>query len=153
MTENPGTGAAENVTHDANSTDWFLAHLVGWANKYNIEQGITLTVGGATISGKLISGRKYFEEIAAATAAGSSNSEEVKLSIAESHKLWSAIYDKPEGAPDDYEPPPPGYIHLRDALWISFDGKFLPSNGVLWRGKLSAIDGFCLGQMRPSTQK
>jgi hypothetical protein len=129
-------------------------HLVGLANEFDVEQGITLAVGGAMISGQLISGKRYFEELAAFTMSATADSEEVKAAIAKSIKACTVIYDKPEGVPpDDYIAPPPTYIHLRNALWIYPDGKALPTNrGVLWRGKLAAVDGFCLGQTAPASE-
>jgi hypothetical protein len=135
--------------------DWFLAQLVGWANEFGIEQGITLAVGGAVISGQLISGKRFFEELATfVMSSGGNATDELKKALAESIKQWTVIYNQPEGTADDSAPPVPTYIHLRNALWIYPDGRFLPANhGVLWRGKLAAIDGFCLGETRPASQQ
>jgi hypothetical protein len=58
--------------------DWFLFQLVEWANQFDIEQGITLAVGGAMISGQLISGRRYFEEVAAFLMSATGAAIEVK---------------------------------------------------------------------------
>ena len=145
------TGDAPNI---APRDDWFLGCLINWANQFNLEQGITLAVGGAIISGQLISGRRYFEEMAAqamaGTVTGTEDAESLKSTIADWYKQWTKIYDKPDDAPDDYLPPMPGFIHLRNAIWLHEGGKSTPSNGgVLWRGKLSSIDGFCLGETRP----
>jgi hypothetical protein len=132
--------------------DIFLASLVSLANTLGVEQGITLAVGGALISGQLIGGRQYFEELAAVVTSGATTGDqEVRSGIADSFRAWTAIYDKPDPLPDDYIAPVPGYIHLRDARWIYPGGTVIPTNrGVLWRGKISAIDGFCLGQTGPA---
>jgi hypothetical protein len=45
--------------------DWFLANQVHLANRFGVEQGITLNVGGVLISGTLINGRNYFKEMVA----------------------------------------------------------------------------------------
>jgi hypothetical protein len=138
--------------------------VVRAANNSDIEQGIRLTVGGATISGELISGKRYFEELAASIMKGpvtvghpgervevdTAAADAFKSIIAESYKFWTRIYDKPEGAPDDYAPPPPKFIHLRKAIWIYPNGKVMPTGGVVWRGRLSAVDGFSIGRLGPT---
>ena len=78
------TGDAPNI---APRDDWFLGCLINWANQFNLEQGITLAVGGAIISGQLISGRRYFEEMAAqamaGTVTGTEDAESLKSTIAD----------------------------------------------------------------------
>lgn len=132
-------------------TDFFLAQLVRWANQWGIEQGVTLAVGGAVVSGDLIGGKQYFEELAdtiTATVTPADGQNEIKTTIAAFYKQYAALYEKPEGAQDDWSPPPT-FIHLRNARWV-YPDRLIPGNrGVLWRGKLSAVDGFCLG--RPGT--
>jgi len=82
-----------------------------------------------------------------ATVTGTTDGETIKSIMSGWYKSWTAVYEKPEGAADDYLLPLPGFIHLQDARWLYSDGKVISGNtGVLWRGKLSAVDGFCFGQ-------
>src|SRR5580704_6528111 len=62
--DTPRGDAGPNAIAPTHIHDWFLASLISWANTFELEQGITLSVGGATVSGQLISGRRYFEELA-----------------------------------------------------------------------------------------
>ncbi len=155
MTEDADDAPLENIEVDQGTSallrtsDFFLAQMVGLANDCDIELGITLTIGGAIISGQLMSGKRYFEE-QAALMSGSGTVTEVSSAIAEVIRNWTALYDKPKDAPDDYTPPSPTFIHLRDALFIYPDGKVVPGNGgPLWRGKISSVDGFSFGMTRP----
>jgi hypothetical protein len=104
------------------------------------------------VSGRLISGKQYFEQLSAFMMSSAGNNEALKSNIADTIKTGAGLYDKPVDSSDDYVLRPAAYIHLRNALWI-YPGKALPNNnGVLWRGKLSAIDGFCLGEITASVQ-
>lgn len=131
--------------------DWFLQSVISLANS-GAEIGITLTVGGAVISGMLIAGRTYFKELADMIRGVADEEEEANPmleAIAESWDKLSEIYDKPEGATAEWDPGPFGYIHLRNARVYAPGGGVLPSSpsGVLWRGRLTQISGFAIGQL------
>ncbi len=123
--------------------DWFLAELVSWANTFGFQAGITLHVGGTIVSGTMISGAAYFalfrENISVAL---SGSRAEIETPIDEMLSTYASIYDKPEVTTH-----PGHYIHLRDAYFFDPAGNALPRGGTLWRGKLSAIDGFSLGSL------
>jgi hypothetical protein len=64
-------GAREHATAAAPPTlplsqapDWLLQHLVALVTDGPLEMGITLQVGGLLVSGKLVSGARYFEAAA-----------------------------------------------------------------------------------------
>lgn len=127
------------------SMDWFLQSTIETIINRGVDIGVTLTVGGAIVSGILISGRKYFEELGDTLASASQSDGDMQSVLGEAWKQYTAIYDEPENAPDDWQAPPAGFIHLRDARFYAPGQHPIPSNGVLWRGKLSSVDGFSIG--------
>jgi hypothetical protein len=131
---------------DFRSQDWFLQELIELA-EMGLEQGITLTIGGAQIHGNLIGGRRYFEAMVEALNVSSGQGERSEL-LSTISGLWGRHADVYPG-PADERPPlgsaPANYIHLRDASWRSSSADPFPSNGTYWRGKVSAVDGFMLG--------
>lgn len=129
--------------------DWFLVHLVELASD-GVSIGVTLHVGGLIISGEMISGKSYFEEFSSkllgASYAGH-DPEENKNFLAEGFKSLTAIYDRPEDAPEDWQPPRPAFVHLRGARVFSAAGSPIPQEGALWRGRITAVDAFSLGSL------
>jgi len=122
--------------------DWLLASLISHSDNFGTSWKITLTVGGRFITGELISGRTYFEEM----------SEIVKNAgfgiIADSLSRFSGIYPEPHTGGG--EPPPfskPTYIHLRRARMVGMNGNYIPASGALWRGKLGSVEGFSFGEL------
>ncbi|MGE0454323.1 MAG: hypothetical protein AB7O37_16555 [Vicinamibacteria bacterium] len=129
-------------------SDWFLQYLV---SRFAGPEGgfpVTLLVGGALISGKLISSRDYFDGLGdqIANAMASVGGAPVKLFTEVVEELDKR---KETADPDDlsqFE-----FIHLRDARFLQ-SRQPLPSNyeGNLWRGKIEAVDGFILGELAGS---
>jgi hypothetical protein len=142
---------------DQPQADFFLQAIVGLANSSGIEIGITLCVGGAVVSGQLISGKAFFKEIAneMLQASGPAGFESVKQSLSEFiGNIGRSIYESTENVEESGQEvdrsmkPPPGYIHLRDAKFFHNSGQPMPGNrGIRWRGRLSAVDGFSLGAL------
>jgi hypothetical protein len=131
--------------------DWFLAELVRRANEGGLKIGVTLCVGGAIVSGSLIGGRDYFEGIAEHAAAATGDAATAERARA-FFRSPAAMY--PHGWGDAGEPPaeeePLAYIHLADARFFMATGHPLPgTHGVLWRGRLAAVEGFVLGAFEP----
>ena len=149
-----GEGAAHVPIFDQpEGTDWFLAWLIGLANDHGIEQGITLTIGGMSLTGQLISGHSYFKEIGerisrANFQGGPETSETLRSALVLGYSQWCLLYPE-AGAPTNQEKPQASYIHLRDAKVVTPDGQVMPTTGALWRGKLSAVSGYMLGQCEP----
>lgn len=128
--------------------DWFLEGIIENVINHGVDIGITLSVNGAIVSGILISGKKYFEELSEMMAKHSQNPGDIMGALAEGWKSYTVIYEKPEDAPEDWTPPRAAYIHLRDARYFAPGQAPIPTNmGVLWRGKLSEVDGFSIGNM------
>jgi hypothetical protein len=152
MTTEPENHSEEleqiQLVEDARAFDWFLRSTISDLTPLGVELGITVMVRGMVVSGTLISGAKYFEEMGNSFQSIGGEHQEVTNAIGESWKAWKVLYDKPEDAPDDWKPEQTSYIHLRDARIFAPGQSSLPSNqGVLWRGKLSSVDGFSMGKM------
>jgi hypothetical protein len=137
-----------SIFNQPDGTDWFLAWLISLANGYGLEQGITLSVGGASVTGLLISGRDYFTEIGSVIEQGNFHgaAETLRPVLALAYSQWSQVYPKIDtGHAEPIERST--YIHLRRARIVTSDGKEMPPAGGLWRGKLSAVEGFMLGEL------
>jgi hypothetical protein len=128
--------------------DWFLKTFVHMANDSNLSVGITLLVKGALVSGEIISGPRYFEELGKQFGASCGMNEE------DGAALWKPLADdlyakseSEEGADGDAGHDP-SFIHLKNVR-IFQAATSLPTSheGVLWRGRLAEVDGFILGQL------
>ena len=129
--------------------DWFLQELIELA-EVGVELPVTLTVGGSHINGRLVSGVRFFEEISAnmSDSTAVAGLESLPDTLSKRFKSHTERYLRP----GEDRPPlgalKPNFVHLRDARWQSPDGKTFPSNGSYWRGKISAVDGFMIGEIR-----
>lgn len=126
---------------DGRQVDWLLQWLGGFINETNLNIGITLTVGGNMITGTLIPHTAYFERLAkdlsAPFAAAGGESQQI-------------LHDRIIRFNDPVDPEtqlPIQYIHLDNARLHTGGNQILPDKGTLWRGKLSAVEGFILGEL------
>jgi hypothetical protein len=127
--------------------DWFLAELVRRANAGGLSVGVTLCVGGTLVSGSIIGGRAYFESIAESAAVGARDAPEAARARA-FLRGPAAMYVASDAADADDEPLV--YIHLAGARFFTASGRPIPGkDGLLWRGRLGAVDGFVLGAVAP----
>ena len=122
--------------------DAFLNLLVKAAEN-NVSIDVTLNVNGLIVTGKLISQKRYYEEVARSMRNPfSNNSKEGVSGILDS---LSMLGDLPNGSSTeedestDYE-----FVHLSDAHCHSGDIS-IPTRSAPWRGKMTEIDGFMLG--------
>ncbi len=122
--------------------DWFLHSLVVISN-LGLSVGITLNVGGAVISGTMISGKTYFEKLSKLIGSGTGD-DRLRTVLSEAIAQNVAVYDDKE---EDSEPAV-SYIHLEDARCYYPNGNLPTNEGVLWRGKLTSIDGFFMGNLK-----
>ena len=133
--------------------DWFLQQIVEFAN-LGLEIGVTLSVEGSTITGTLIGGRAYFEELSNLLLKASGEKNDVGQTLSE---LWGEhknLYHM-GGEGSDEQPTeqraPPAFLHLRGAEIVSPSGARMPSGeGFLWRGRVSAVSGFAIGKLEQS---
>lgn len=131
-------GELENVWR-GRGMDWLLQSIVRWANKTGREHFITLHTPSGVVSGTLITHETYFksfadEYVGSATGDGA---EKLRDSI-------SALGATPQDEEDAYADVQ--FIHLKDAQFFSPGQNPMPSNGILWRGKISAVCSFHMGR-------
>jgi hypothetical protein len=148
-------GTQEHATAAATATlpplslapDWLLQHLVALVTDGPLEMGITLQVSGLLVSGKLVSGARYFEGIASDFAHGLAAHPQVAKSLRQSfEEFGKLIY---EGDAATSARPLPHYIHLTDTKFFSTAGDPIPAGkGVWWRGRIAEVGGFTLGQLQ-----
>jgi hypothetical protein len=131
------------------TVDWFLQSLVSIVNEESANIPITLSVGGLLISVEMIGGKTYFNEFARQFKDGFRDiSSKTAASIEESFKRLGDVYDPIQKESQGNAPRPnPHLVHLRDAQIYDSGGSPSPTEkGVLWRGRLEAVDGFSLGR-------
>lgn len=136
-----------NIFDQNEGVDWLVAWLVELADN-NVEIGVTVAAGGAVITGTIVSGRRYFEELGKRMSEANiaDESAELRNVLVSSFSQWGEIY-KPENlAPIGKSKP--RYIHLLNAQIVM--GNQLSGSGFTWRLKLAAIDGICIGNMTAS---
>ena len=69
-----------------------------------------------------------------------------KTDIGNNFAMWKELYPKPEEIKAD-DVPGPSYIHLERAQIVQNNTSVTSGSGVLWRGKLSSVDGSTLGTL------
>jgi hypothetical protein len=130
--------------------DCFLQSLVEIVNDESANIPITLSVGGLLISGDMIGGKTYFDEFARQFKDGFRDiSSETASTIEETFKRLGDVYDPiQKESQGSAAIPKPYLIHLKDAQIYQSGSSPPPSEkGVLWRGRLGAVDGFSLGKL------
>lgn len=146
-TEEESADAVQPVEVVGNQ-DWFLTQMIETVINRGVEIGVTLTVGGSVVSGMLISGKTYFEELGELLTGASKAEGDVASALGEAWPAYAQLYEKPEGAGDDWIEPPATYIHLRNAYYLMPGSGSLPGKpGMLWRGRISSVDGFSIGNI------
>ena len=97
--------------------------------------GVTFTVGGAFITGDLISALRYAELLGQQVSQG--------LDLSDSPLKEGMI----EGMITTAQSTTPHYIHLANAQVVASGHKSgFPEEGALWRIRASSIDSFVLGR-------
>lgn len=116
--------------------DSILEYFVVVANHKELTLDITLNVKGAIVTGTMISAREYFLMLSQTFEDGDDLAQMISEQLQKAGESGNTDED---GA---------NFIHLKDAKIYCGDSKPTPSKGtVLWRGKLSEIDGFCIGKI------
>ncbi|OMP65920.1 gas vesicle protein GvpU [Domibacillus epiphyticus] len=123
--------------------DSILEFFVQAANHHDFSLDISLNVKGAVISGTMVSAKEYFNTLSETFEDGN---ETAKMLSEQFVKTGEAVQ-----ANDDSEA---YFLHMKDTKVYCGDSKPTPSKGkILWRGKLSEIDGFFLGKIIDSSDK
>ncbi len=165
MTE-PGAAnptPASGVIDSEVAVDGYLLFLMQQVNQRGLPFRVTLSVGGAIVSGVLTSEREYFEGLAQAlrVVIGRSGlreqyergvrerseeggSEEIPTAEELATRTTEAILQRVIGGYERTAGETPHYVHLRDVT-IMTPGFESAEHGGLWRGRLEAVDGFMFG--------
>jgi len=141
---------AQSRNTRSRAVDWFLQSLVSIVNNESASIPITLSVGGLLISGDMIGGKVYFNEFARQFKDGFKDiSSETAATIEKAFKRLGDVYDSIQKESQGSAPiPKPHLVHLRDAqIYLSGASPTPSEKGVLWRGRLEAVDGFSLGRL------
>ena len=117
--------------------DNILEFLVQAANKHDFNLDITLNVKGAVITGTMVSAKDYFRTLSGTFEEGND--------IAQMLSEQLGLAGEAAGNSDETGA---NFLHMKDTKVYCGDSKPTPSKGnILWRGKLSEIDGFFLGRI------
>lgn len=130
------------------SGDTILQLLVDMVNADQLPNiPVTLNVGGLLVSGYLVSVRNYFVQLMETLSGGGSGS---KPDFATLWETTPAAAQVREPKWDKHEPSA-RFVHLRNAV-IFYPGggpSVTAGEGILWRGRVDAVDGFMLGMPSP----
>jgi hypothetical protein len=120
--------------------DWYLQRLVALANEHEVHIGMTLVVGGSLVTGTLIGGKTYFDSFADAFTTGWPGDDTSKAAMRDYFGGPASMYGDAKSGEN------PQFIHLKNASVRTLQGA-IPTNGFLWRGRISEVSGFSLGQI------
>jgi hypothetical protein len=128
-----------------NSGDFYLDILISMA-KGKAEMPITLMLNGLIISGILISSDEYFKLFADGII------KEIIDKHIESGKIKAPSKDDENqseaSGEEETDEINTKFIHLKDAQIFTPGQNPVPNNvKMLWRGKISSVDGYWLGSM------
>jgi hypothetical protein len=132
--------------------DPLLASLVRDVNTRDAEEGlsITLTVGGVLVSGKLGSRMAYNRACMWHLDQGAER---------DSAAVRAAFHADADADADDEVSPSawPSYVHVQDVRFFDATGASVPRGrhwpSVWWRGRIGAVDGWTLGELRIDTRE
>jgi hypothetical protein len=124
--------------------DLVLTVLVNAVNKGETSNlGISLLVGGSWVTGSMIGGRMWFDQLAQVVDAQTgSDGGQLFHAIGETAYPSESERSAAGLAPLDADP---GFVHLRDARLLTGAAVRVPEPGGLVRLKLSSIDGWMVG--------
>jgi hypothetical protein len=142
--------------------DWILQLLVWVTGQSTIEWPITLQLSGMHVSGFITSRERYFKGLRdtirqrARYGVPEGLTEEDLSSGVQS--IFDTLSDTSEGASieqrqnteDEEAWREIAFIHLRDARFLSPDGRLLSTDqATWWRGRLDRVHGFYFGAFGP----
>ncbi len=132
------------------SQDWLLEMLVALVDAQSVSINITLSVGGSLVSGKLVSGKEYFNSFADQVSSGF---KDMGVSEATAKVMREQLAQPGEvfhgESTDSKLKTKPSYLHLKNARVISGNASYA-SQSTWYRGRLSTVEGFFLGEAIPN---
>lgn len=156
------TAKRDDPPPSARPRDPSLDALVEMPNRLGRGLDIALFVHGATVAGELISERQYFDE-QEALVQRLLTAEHLDLPEPEGGATHAApaagarptppggVGRRKADAPDDVGEPT--FVHLRHARLVVPGGSSAElgrSGGVLWRGRVDAVDGYAILDTTPA---
>ena len=127
--------------------DGLLQLLISYS-ELGIETPITLLAGGMTVSGVIISAATYMEKTGEQlSAALRSHDAGLAETVFQSFAQLKQDVEELSRAADEAGSLSARFIHLKNAKYFIPGQDGLPNNadGIFWRGRLNAINGFSLG--------
>ncbi len=122
------------------SKDSILEFFTHASNKHDFALDITLNVNGALITGTTISAKEYFDTLSDSIGNGNDVAQKLSEKLADAGQSLENTGDSQTN-----------FIHLKNTKVYLGDSKPTPSQGkIVWRGKLSDVDGFFLGKISDS---
>lgn len=122
--------------------DWLLQNLVT-LSKNAASLDVTLHTSGGIVSGAIICGERYIELLVERTRATAREDDgEIYEAMAKYFEGFAEVVKADDGDTDG-----PYFIHLANATIATGAGVTPINKGVLWRGKLSDVSGFCFGRL------
>jgi hypothetical protein len=131
--------ALEKLPPRRPEVDPLLRTFVKLANDAGLEIGVTLQIAGATVTGTMIGGAKFFEAQAKQLREGLG----ADGATADAFDTLFGEFSKPYSEPDDGKSLP-WYIHLKNAMVMTPGARGMPNPGMLWRGRLADVSGYAL---------
>jgi hypothetical protein len=122
--------------------DPILRVLISVCNRGTLTFALTVAQGGLVISGTAVGVAQFMANVAAELEEGGTTEAEV---LADPLRLLAGIAEESPTTGGDGDPVRdlPIYLHLEQARIRSGDA--IVADGVRWRGRLEAVDGWSLG--------
>lgn len=127
------------------SQDEVLEHLIRRLEETDAGINVTLCVNGLIISGQMISSKRYFDKISNFFNENSIITDGSSLIERELPYLQQVKQFMQQKGKSSEEQNNPKYIHLDNIVMYPSDPSH-PFGANVWRGKLSSVDGFSIGQ-------
>jgi hypothetical protein len=120
--------------------DVWLQTLVRLTNEADLHLPLTLSFGGTLVSGHTASEREYFESFGNEVEKEFRNTQLGPIA----RDLADLVRQLAEPGADEPETKPM-VIHLKNARFLQSSGALVNREGVWWRGRLDAVEGFSFG--------
>lgn len=127
------------------SQDEVLEHLIRRLEETDAGINVTLCVNGLIISGQMISSKRYFDKISNFFNENSIITDDSSLIERGLPYLQQVKQFMQQKGKSSEEQNNPKYIHLDNIVMYPSDPSH-PFGANVWRGKLSSVDGFSIGQ-------
>ena len=120
----PNNNSFDIIEDVEKHTDWVLQRLVALANIADYQVNIILNIHGLIISGRLISGWRYFDELVELSLKNVTENKQ-RNEIIGFYKVFSSAYDEMKERIDNNKEPNdvdyhPLYVHLNHQIKVFY---------------------------------